>query len=116
MVTMLRKAWLVLLATWAILSIGVLGQFLYDTRTAAENTDAHWVRAELEVRLTWGLIILNFPLSLGVAAIGPKVPTGPIAEWCALTVVGFVQWALLVPALGRALRPLAARLRPRRAP
>jgi hypothetical protein len=103
---MTKKIFVILLATWAILSVGALAQFLYDSAAATDQ----WVRGELEVRLGWGLIILNFPLSL-VASLLLTGTGGPIAEWCVLTLVGFVQWAFLLPALGRALRSLVARLR-----
>lgn len=109
--TVLRRIRFLLIAVWAILSVAVLGQFLYDS---AVHTTGKGVHAEFEVELAWKLMILNFPMSLGVALIAPSLPisnAGPILEWCVLTLSGFIQWALLVPALGKPLRALAARLR-----
>ena len=105
---MIKKIFVVFLAAWAILSVGALAQFLYDNAAATDQ----WLRGELEVRLGWGLMILNFPLSV-VASLPLAGTVGPIAEWCVLTLAGFVQWAFLLPALGKALQSVVARLRSR---
>ena len=98
-----------MLALWGILSVGALAQFLHDSAAASDQ----WARSETEVLLAWQLLILNFPVSLLLMLVPGVVdiPRGPVGEWCAMTLLGFIQWGVLIPALVRKLRRLADRLR-----
>lgn len=88
---------------WAVLSIGLLGQYLYDVSALTASAPEAVARGEIGVKLGWGLLILNFPASLLVASLGSLVPTGPfsgsIADWCVLSLAGLIQWAVVVPSL-----------------
>lgn len=104
---MLRKTALVLLGLWAVLSVATLSHFLYDT-ARLEGGLSEWTRSEVEVRLSWQLMILNFPASVGVAIIGqglrPSEVLHPIAQWTILTLSGLIQWILVVPWLLKSVR------------
>jgi hypothetical protein len=115
---LLRRVGLTLIGAWAILSVACLGQFLYDVGRTGGDARGQEVRNELHVKLTWEVMILNFPLSFGVAAIPLPIGGGgggPITEWCILSLIGFLQWAILVPALARGLRVWISWLRSRSA-
>lgn len=90
---LLRSVGFVLLAGWMILSIGALAQFLDDSAGAANG--------EFKVRLAWQLLVLNFPISLVVSLFAAGEP---IYDWCLISFCGFLQWVILVPLFGRALR------------
>lgn len=107
------RLWLVLLGVWAILSLGILAQFLHDSALASGSS----VRSELHVRMGWWLLLVNFPLSIAVVTVAPGLSfvgdVGPVGEWCALTFVGWIQWAILGPAFAGRTHHLAIRLRNR---
>jgi hypothetical protein len=96
------------LGVWGIISIGLLGQYLYEVSALTNGAENIVLRGELGVKLGWSLLILNFPLSLVVASLGSLVPvgglSGPVADWCVLSLTGFVQWAIVTPALVRRFR------------
>lgn len=104
---MLRRVAFILLGVWAILSVAALSHFLYDT-ARLEGGLHEWTQSEVEVRLSWELMILNFPASIGVAIIGqglqPNEAPHPVAVWTILTLSGLVQWLLVVPWLLNLIR------------
>lgn len=97
-----RRVFLVLLAAWAILVVGRLGQFLYDSTLSVGTPESSWQRIELEQRLSIESVVLNFPLS--ILAVPAVDVVGPVTGWCLLTLVGFVQWTVLMPAIWKAIR------------
>ncbi len=77
--------WL-LIATWAILSVGILATFLRDSPGDSSG--------EIGELLIYGLLTLNFPIStLAVYT----APADPIWQWCYFTIAGFLQWFILFP-------------------
>lgn len=107
---MQRAACRFFLVLWAVLSVAVLAQYLRGPAAGEE----------LQVRLAYQLVILNFPTSLLLLLIPAKLPlwylgfTQPgdvIVHWCTFTLAGFVQWALLLPWVAAWLRRLRNRRR-----
>jgi hypothetical protein len=96
----MRQLGWALIAAWAILSVASIAQF------AAEGPGGR--TSEIEARLAYELLILNFPISTGVVFIAPR---HPILQWCLFTAMGFVQWTFFVPLLIRWCRRLCARAR-----
>jgi len=110
-----RRIAQLLLATWAIISIGNLAAFLYEhARLAAAGNVDELARGELEFGLALILLVVNFPISVILQFLVPIVaPDGsalaswcehPVVLWCLLTWMGFIQWAFITPAIGRWLR------------
>ena len=75
-----------LLGAWAIASIGALGHFLH----VGGSRDP-----EFTVQLLWWTYLLNFPASALAAFVAGG---GPILQWCWLTLAGFLQWGVAIPA------------------
>lgn len=102
---MLKKMRSVVLVGWAVVSVAILAQFLYDAYFRSNVEPG--VYTELEIRLLWSTMIINFPLSYIGAFVGGlfwKFFDGPIVEWCFMTFAGFVQWFILFPYLVSSLR------------
>jgi hypothetical protein len=105
---MRKTAW-VLLALWAILCVGALADHLYSVATV-EGQD-RLLLAELEMKLSLEMLLLNAPISLLVVVTGPVLPgEGPIGEWLWLVFAGFLQWTILVPAAVSRFRRVFAEL------
>lgn len=92
---MKRVAWF-LVALWAILSVAVLARLIYDGPADSE----------IRVRFAYEVLAVNFPLSVTLLYFFPE---HPVWQWFLCTLVGFVQWVLIVPWLiascRRVLRP-----------
>lgn len=112
---MKRIGW-TLLGFWAIFSVAILGQFLYDVGRIPDDTTAKWIRSELEEKLVLEAIALGFPLSAVATALPIPWARGPVGQWCVFTFAGFLQWTVLVPMIARRLRLLIARRRSQPAP
>lgn len=88
-----RQIGLFLLATWAVLSVAALCQFV-----SHDSNDP-----ELEVLFVYELVALNFPISLILLVSTVSIPFGylgfsdQIVYWCNFTVLGYLQWAVLFP-------------------
>lgn len=108
----LRVCWLALVGTWLILSVGALGQFVYEVAMIPEPDSL--VPGELRVKLALELLVLNFPASAALSVV-PLPISGPVGEWCAMTLAGFIQWVILVPIFGRWLLRRLDRFRRQRA-
>lgn len=104
----LQKIGQVLLGFWAVLSVAALGQFIYDSASVPSGDG--YLLGELKVKLAIEVMVLNFPASLVVTVV-PFPFSGPVAEWCVLTIAGYVQWVFLVPSLGGFLRRRFKRVR-----
>jgi hypothetical protein len=105
-----RIGW-TLLGIWAILSVAILGQFLYDEGRIPDDTTGQFIRGEIREKLVLKAIALGFPLSAVATALPIPWVSGPVGEWCVFTFAGFLQWTVLVPMLGRKLHLLIARRR-----
>lgn len=97
----------VALAIWAVLSVAVLGQFLYDNS----------LDPEIEEKFVYMLALANFPISLVLLVVPLPVPlwylgfSDELAAWFNFTLAGFVQWAVLVPAIFKYMRQASWRNR-----
>ena len=111
-----RRIGFTLLGFWAIFSVAILGQFLYDVGRIPDDTTGKFIRGELGEKLVLEAMALSFPLSAVAIALPIPWAKGPVGEWCIFTSIGFLQWTLLVPMIGRRLQLLIARRRSQSAP
>lgn len=89
-----------LVGVWAVLSVWALGHYLHDAAIVPSG-ETSGIQSELEERLDWTLLILNFPISIGVASVDPSIPglgdADPVSDWCIFSIAGMVQWIVVVP-------------------
>jgi len=97
----------VLRAVWLLSTAGLLA-FTLATWNQAENRD-------LDLFMTWGMIVAAFPSSFAVVYIcgallmwaGTAIPTGRLGialVWCVFFGAGYLQWFVLIPKLLRSRR------------
>lgn len=102
----------VALAGWAILCVAALASFLYDVSILG-GPEQSGLLAELELRLTLELLILNLPISLLPVVLSPLLPdlgVGPVLEWSLLVFLGLLQWTIIVPFAVECSRRIGANL------
>ena len=85
----LKRICLALLGVWATLSVASLASFIYAASGGS-------LVGELRVKMALEVTILNFPASALVTLL-PVPVSGPIGEWCVMTLAGVTQWLLVVP-------------------
>lgn len=105
-----RRIGFAFIGLWAVLSVGALAQFLYESGMVPATEGL--ILAELRVKLALELMVLNFPAA-SVATVLPVPVSGPVGEWCVMTLAGFAQWVIFAPILRGVLQRKYNRIRSR---
>lgn len=95
--TLQRTAWL-LVTFWALLCVSALADHLHALAITEDRDPL--LKPELETKLSLEMTVINAPISVLVIVTSPVLPgEGPVGEWFWMTLAGFVQWVILVPAI-----------------